>query len=168
MSNTITTKFEGLDDLVRRLRAVGAATQTVFQDAAFAGAQVIQRHANANAPGPHIGIEVVVENADRAVASIGPKKEKWFYRFREFGTKEHGPKHKKTRFQSYLRRVGATVSDRRVAMLRWYEGGHPIFARKVRGVAAKPFLQPAVQRTDEIVEAVGDVYLQAIMEKTKS
>lgn len=166
MSNAITTKFEGLDTLTRRLRATGAATQAVFLDAAEAGARVIQRHANANAPGPHIGIEVKAENAERAVASVGPKKEKWFYRFRESGTKEHGPKHKKTRFQSYLKKVGATVSDRRVAMLRWYENGQPIFARKVRGVSAKPFLQPAMQRTDEIVEAVGEVYLRAIREKT--
>lgn len=166
MSNTITTKFEGLNELTRRLRAVGAASQSVFMKAATAGAQVVQRHANANAPGPHIGIEVKAENAERAVASVGPKKEKWFYRFREFGTKEHGPKHKKTRFQSYLRRVGAKVRDRRVSMLRWYENGQPIFARRVRGVSAKPFLQPAMQRTDEIVDAVGEVYLQAIMEKT--
>lgn len=166
MSDTITAKFEGLDELTRRLRATGAATQSVFREAAEAGAQVIQRHANADAPGPHIGIEVKVESTVRAVASVGPKKEKWFYRFREFGTKEHGPRHKKTRFQSYLKKVGATVNDRRVAMLRWYEGGQPIFARKVRGVSARPFLQPAVKRTDEIVEAVGEVYLQAIMEKT--
>jgi len=166
MSGTITTKFQGLDQLTRRLRAAGAATQSVFREAAEAGGRVIQRHANANAPGPHIGIEVKAENAERAVASVGPKKEKWFYRFREFGTKEHGPKHKKTRFQSYLRKVGATVSDRRVSMLRWYVNGQPIFARRVRGVSAKPFLQPAMQRTDEIVDAVGEVYLKAIMEKT--
>jgi HK97 gp10 family phage protein len=167
MSGTITTKFQGLDELTRRLRATGAATQSVFREAAEAGGRVIQRHANANAPGPHIGIEVKVENAERAVASVGPKKEKWFYRFRELGTKEHGPKHKRTRFQSYLKKVGATVSDRRVSMLRWYVNGQPIFARRVRGVSAKPFLQPAMQRTDEIVDAVGEVYLQAIMEKTR-
>lgn len=166
MTDTITAKFEGLDELTRRLRAVGAGTQAVFREAAEAGAQVVQRHANANAPGPHIGVVVDVQSAERAVASIGPKKEKWFYRFREFGTKEHGPKHKKTRFQSYLKKVGSTVSDKRVSMLRWYEGGQPIFARKVRGVSAKPFLQPAMQRTDEIVEAVGEVYRRAILEKT--
>ncbi len=166
MTGTITTKFEGLDELTRRLRATGAATRSVFRDAAEAGGSVIQRHANANAPGPHIGIEVKAESADRAVASVGPKKEKWFYRFREFGTKAHGPKHKKTRFQSYLRKVGATVSDSRVSMLRWYQNGQPIFARRVRGVAAKPFLQPAMQRTEEIVDAAGKVYLQAIMDKT--
>jgi HK97 gp10 family phage protein len=166
MTGTITTKFEGLDDLTRRLRAAGAATRSVFREAAQAGGEVIQRHANANAPGPHIGIEVKAENAERAVASVGPKKEKWFYRFREFGTKDHGPKHKKTRFQSYLRRVGANVSDKRVSMLRWYQNGQPIFARRVRGVSAKPFLQPAMQRTEEIVEAVGEVYLRAITEKS--
>ncbi|MDL1909695.1 hypothetical protein FBQ81_03225 [Chloroflexi bacterium CFX6] len=166
MTDTITTKFEGLDELTSRLRACGAATQAVFREAAEAGAQVVQRHASANAPGPHIGVEVVVESSGRAVASIGPKKEKWFYRFREFGTKGHGPKHKKTRFQSYLKKVNSTVSDKRVSMLRWYEGGQPIFARRVRGVSARPFLQPAMQRTDEIVDAVGDVYRRAILEKT--
>lgn len=166
MADTISAKFEGLDELTRRLRACGAGTQAVFREAAEAGARVVQRHANANAPGPHIGIEAAVENAGRAVASIGPKKEKWFYRFREFGTKEHGPKHKKTRFQSYLKKVGSTVSDKRVSMMRWYEGGQPIFARKVRGVSAKPFLKPAMERTEEIVEAVGEVYLRAILEKT--
>lgn len=167
MTDKITVTFEGLDDLTRRLQACGAATQAVFREAAEAGAQVVQRHANANAPGPHIGIEVVVENAGRAVASIGPKKEKWFYRFHEFGTKAHGPRHKKTRFQSYLKKVGSTVSDTRVPMLRWYEGGQPIFARKVRGVTARPFLRPAAQRVSEITDAVGEVYLRAILEKTE-
>jgi len=166
MSNTITTKFEGLDELTRRLRAVGAATHLVFREAAGAGAHVVQRYAIANAPGPHIGVEIQVESDTKVTASIGPLKHKWFYRFRELGTKAHGPKHKKTRFQSYLKKVGSTVSDRRVSMMRWYQGGQPIFARKVRGVTARPFLQPAMQRTDEIVEAVGEVYLRAIKEKT--
>lgn len=166
MSDTVTAKFTNLSDVTRRLRAVGAASQAVFREAAEAGGRVVQRYAIANAPGPHIGIEVSAESSTRAVARVGPLKTKWFYRFRETGTKEHGPKHKKTRFQSYLKKSGSDLSDSRKSMMRWFVNGQPIFARKVRGVAKKPFMQPAIERVDEISDAVGEVYLQAILEKT--
>ena len=165
MSDTITAKFTNLNDVTRRLRSVGAASQAVFREAAEAGGRVVQRYAIANAPGPHIGIEVKVESSTRSVAFVGPLKNKWFYRFRETGTKEHGPKHKKTRFQSYLKKSGSDLSDNKKSMLRWFVNGQPIFARKVRGVSKKPFMQPAIERVDEITDAVGQVYLQAILEK---
>jgi len=166
VSDTVTAKFTNLSDVTRRLRAVGAASQAVFREAAEAGGRVVQRYAIANAPGPHIGLEVSAESSTRAVARVGPLKTKWFYRFRETGTKEHGPKHKKTRFQSYLKKSGSDLSDSRKSMMRWFVNGQPIFARKVRGVAKKPFMQPAIERVDEISDAVGEVYLQAILEKT--
>lgn len=162
---TTSTRFEGLDALTQKLREVGAASQAVFMQAAETGGRVVQQAAIMNAPGPGIGIEVALEGG-KAVASIGPLKSKWFYRFREFGTKAHGPKHKQTRYQKDMKRAGIGTSDKRRSMMRWYAGGSPIFARRVRGVAAKPFLQPAMERTDAIVGAVGNVYMNAIREKT--
>ncbi len=172
MSRTITTKFEGLAELTRKLRATGAATQSVFREAAEAGAMVIQRHANANAPGPHIGIEVKVENTKRAVASVGPEKEKWFYRFHEKGTVAHRAIGKASNvnsrsFKRYLKRIGRSdLANTIRPMMRLGPPGTKIFAHRVQGVAKRPFLEPAIQRTDEIVEAVGEVYLRAIKEKT--
>lgn len=163
---SVSARFVNLNDVTRRLREVGAAGERVFREAARSGGAVVQRHAIANAPGPHIGLEVITESPTRAVVAIGPLKEKWFYRFRESGTKEHGPRHKKTRFQSYLKKSGSTLSDSRKSMMRWYSGGKPIFARRVRGVAKKPFMQPAIERVDDISTAVGKVYLDAIMEVT--
>ncbi len=168
--STITTRFEGLDALTRKLREVGAASRSVFREAAEAGAHVVQRHAIANAPGPHIGVEIEVESGTKATASIGPLKHKWFYRFREFGTKAHKAKkgRGKRSFYSYLKKIGRSdlAATEPVPVMAWKQGGQSIFARKVRGVSAKPFLQPAIQRTDEIVDAVGAVYLRAIKEKT--
>ena len=158
--------FPNLDAALRQMREVGAASQRVFRQAAETGGRVVQQAAIANAPGPGIGIEVEVESSTRAVASIGPLKSKWFYRFRETGTKAHGPKHKQTRYQKDIKRAGIGTSDKRRSMMRWYQGGSPIFARRVRGVAAKPFMRPAMERTGEITEAVGAVYMAAIREKT--
>ncbi len=167
---SVSAKFVNLNDVTRRLREVGAAGERVFREAARSGGAVVQRHAIANAPGPHIGIEVTTESPTRAVVAIGPLKEKWFYRFRESGTKAHNAKGSKESrsFKRYLKRIGREdlAATEPVPVMRFYSGGKPIFARRVRGVAKKPFMQPAIERVDDISTAVGKVYLDAIMEVT--
>jgi HK97 gp10 family phage protein len=138
----------------------------VFRDAAEAGAKVVQSRANSDAPGPHIGIDVDIDG-QRAVAKIGPLKAKWYYRFREFGTQAHGAKRKSTRFQRWAKRQRISVTDTAKPAMRWFENGQPIFRRKVSGIPARPFLQPAMQHPGAIIEAVGAVYLKAIEEAAR-
>lgn len=163
MSDAIRMDFNNLDEITRRLRAVGGASESVFRNAAEAGGRVIRTAALSNAPGPEIGIEVVVESSSRATVSVGPLKNKWFYRFFETGTKAH--KARKSAFTKYLNRIGRTdLSATEPVPLMMWVGGR-FFAKKVKGVAARPFMKPAMERVDEISDAVGQVYLQAILEK---
>lgn len=170
MSDSIKATFPNLDDVTRRLRAVGAASQSVFMQAAEAGGRVVQRAAIANAPGPHIGINVEAESGTRAVASVGPLKSKlaFFYRYFEFGTKAHKAKGtaEDRAFKKYLRKIGRQDLVNTEPHMTMRSGGLWKTPKKVSGVTAKPFLRPAMERTNEIVEAVGNVYLAAIKEKT--
>lgn len=164
-----------LDEHNRRLKRLEAVTRIeVVSRALLAGGSLIQRAANAKAPGPHIGIEVLKGaklmrgwrsaapqgiKPDALYVAIGPVKEKWWYRFFEFGVKSHGvARRKRTRYQQNLRKQGVSISkarkyrtgakqkrttaSTRPAMV-FTIGGKLIFARKVRGFAAKPFLRPA-------------------------
>jgi HK97 gp10 family phage protein len=166
---TIRATFTNLDEITRRLRAVGAASESVFRQAAEAGARVVQNSAISNAPGPSIGVEVEVESSTRVVASVGPLKDNWYYKFFEFGTKAHKAKATSAkRFKRYLNKIGRAdlAASEPVPMMSWGQGGQAIFAKRVRGVAKKPFLEPAIQNVDGITAAVGDVYMRAILEKT--
>jgi hypothetical protein len=169
VSNNIQVTFPNLDDVTRRLRAVGAASQLVFRDAAEAGGRVVQKAAIANAPGPGIGIEVAAESSTRAVASVGPLKNKWFYKFHEKGTKAHkatGKGSESKSFQKYLKRIGRSdLASTIQPMMRLGPPGVAIFARKVKGHSGKLFMEPALKQVGEISAAVGEVYLDAILEK---
>jgi len=163
MSDAIKMDFKNLDEITRRLRAVGGASESVFRNAAEAGGRVIRTAAISNAPGPSIGMEVMVESSSRATVSVGPLKNKWFYRFHETGTRAH--KAKKSAFTKYLNRIGRSdlSATEPTPMMMWVGG--KFFAKKVSGIAARPFMKPALERVGEISDAVGAVYLQAILEK---
>jgi HK97 gp10 family phage protein len=175
MSGTVKVTFQGLDTLTQRLRAVGAASQAVFCQAAEAGGRVVQSAAIANAPGPLIGLDVKAESNTRAVASVGPLRgnHSFYYRFFEFGTKAHSATGKaddtnSRSFKRYLKRIGRTdLASTVTPRMMMRSGGGWKTPQKVRGVAAKPFLRPAMERVEEITSAVGAVYEQAILEKAR-
>ncbi len=112
--------------------------------------------------------------ANGIYAVIGPDTQHWYYRFAEYGTKAHGVgKRKRTRYHQYLGKQGVktsaarkmktgaqqrrSVASTRPAMVFTIDG-KLIFARKVRGKAAKPFLRPAMDsKGDTAINAVGVV-----------
>lgn len=132
---SVSLEWKGLDELQNKISYLSdSEARSVFRQGVSAGAKVVRDYAKASAPGPEI-IFKTKSSADSAEAEIGPVKAKWYYKFAETGTQAHGPKRKKNKF------------------MRWNENGKLILARRVRGVRAKPWLQPALNDHLEEVEA---------------
>ncbi len=134
--------LKGDKELIAALKKTGANVDGILVQAVVAGASVIQGAANAKAPGPHIEINAHPKRRGKIRVDIGPDKDHWYYMFFETGATPHriGPKNRK--------------------MLRFYEGGEPVFAHAVShpGMPARPYLRPALdEREGDAVDAVGRV-----------
>jgi HK97 gp10 family phage protein len=162
------------------------------------GGEVIGDAAAAKAPGPYI-VTMVMTGAELArgwksagkqgvkpeglYAVIGPDAQHWYYRFAEYGVKGHGvSKRKRTRYQqfasknkmkrstltSYTTGKARNVSGTRPVMA-WMSGGKMIFARKVSGFPAKPFLRPAVDsKGDAAIKVLGVELGKEIMKAARA
>ena len=94
--SNIRVTIEGDEELLKKLRALGAGVEQILETAVLAGAEIVKDSANRLAPGPHIEAEVTEKSRTKATAEIGPDKEHWYYRFFETGTAVHEIKpHKK-------------------------------------------------------------------------
>lgn len=138
-------QIEGGDELIKKLERMGVDVGQVLDEAVQAGAEVIADAANPLAPEPVIEAQIVGANADGATAEVGFPEEKWYLRFFETGTSPHyipGPL--TIQFEG----------DEEVSVVPGAR--HP-------GMAARPFLRPAFDRTagdganSEAARAVGDV-----------
>lgn len=110
--------------------------------------------------------------SDGIYVAIGPDRTHWYYRFMEYGVKAHSVgRRKRTRYQQHLGKQGVRISkarkyrtgakqarttgSTRPAMVFTIDG-RLIFARKVAGFAARPFLRPAVDsQGDAAIAALG-------------
>ena len=101
------------------------------------GAKVVKKYAQSGAPGPGIAFKTLRGGPEYGTALIGPNAKNWWYDFFEWGTKEHGPK----------------IKGRKAMVLK--KTGSGIFARKVRGITARPFMRRALEsHVDEIYRAI--------------
>jgi len=134
---SIKADFQGLDDMLNKIAYLSnAEARSVFRNGVTAGARVVLKYAKAKAPGPGVSYKTK-SSGDEAEAEIGPLKKNWYYRFAETGTQAHGPKRKKNVFMT------------------WRENGKLIRAKRVRGVKARPWLQPALdEHVPEVQEAI--------------
>lgn len=136
----ISVHLQGGEELMRKLQAMQADVADVIERATQAGAEVVADAARADAPGPFIAVEVERNARGKAVARIGPDKDHWYYRFFETGTAPH-----------------EIVGD---PFLVFTAYGKLFRIRKVwnNGMAARPFLRPALDRnTDAATSAFGSV-----------
>lgn len=184
----ITIDPKSLAEFNRRLEKLAAAVrEEVVRAALAAGGGVIQSAAEQKAPGPHIGVEVM-KGAElmkgwrsakaqgikphALYAAIGPDKEHWYYRFVEYGVKAHGvTRRKRTRKEINARlsqgrearaRIRRQFAGKRPAMVFTIDG-KLIFARKVKGFAAKPFLRPAADsQGPAAMQVIGQVLRREI------
>jgi HK97 gp10 family phage protein len=172
--------------------------EAIVKEALLAGGEVVHDAVERRAPGPHIEVEFAKGsqlNTGRATGDmkkeirssglyvvVGPDKEHWHYRFSEFGSSEHGvSKRKRTRFKQYASRHNISASALRTykngkarkagnlkPVMSWMQGGKRIFARKVRGMAAKPFMRPGVDESEkETMQAIMQVLIREIKKASK-
>lgn len=184
----ITIEPKSLAEFNRKLeRLAKAVREEVVTLALAAGGAVIESAAEQRAPGPHIGVEVMKGSElmkgwrsgaaqgikpNALYVAIGPDKEHWYYRFHEYGVKAHSvTKRKRTR-----KEIDARIAQGREArsrLKRQFAGKRPamvfsidgklIFARKVKGYAAKPFLRPAADsQGPAAMQAIGAVLKREI------
>lgn len=154
------------DRAMKRLEQ--AVRREVVERALLAGGGIIHNAAENKAPGPYIEIEIMTGaelmkgwssagaqgiKSDGVYAVIGPDEKHWYYRFQEYGVKAHGVKRRKRTRKEITLRAQSPRSSRR-SIKKSFAGKRPsmvfmidgklIFARKVKGHAAHPFLRPAV------------------------
>lgn len=148
MAKGFRAELEGDEELIKKFFSMEKEFAAgVLEEAAQAGAEVVKDEANRNAPGPHIDTDLNKKTRDYAKVDIGPKKEKWYYRFFETGTGPHEvtPKNAGGLELMYL---GEMI----VRMIT-----HP------SGMAAQPFLRPAHdEKRGEAEEATGKKFIEAI------
>lgn len=164
---TLSIDPDSLAEVNRRFEALSKAMrEEIVRDALKAGGEIILAAAKSKAPGPYVFLDVlkasemkqlVGKKLGRQVkqgslyAVIGPDKDHWYYRFKEFGVQAHGVgRRKMTRplqnalknrvHRARVRTAQGRKSIRyRPALLLQGE----VFAKRVRGFHATPFLRPA-------------------------
>lgn len=141
--NGVRVQLEGLNELLAKLEKLGDAADEALGAAVEAGADELKRRMVPNAPGPHIEVELRYLGGGRVIYYVGPDKAHWYYRFFESGTMTH------------------VVLPRRMRALKIGEkyaaGAIP------RGMAAKPFMRPAVDEgKPKVSAAIGEVLKKAV------
>lgn len=129
-------EIEGSAELLRKLRSLHDGAGQVVGGATRAGADLVESTAEAQAPGPHIDVELVAQTNDKAEYAIGPDKDHWYYVFIERGAVAHTIKGNPLVFRG---RSGLVVTK---------QVQHP-------GMAARPFLRPALKRKEQISGRMG-------------
>lgn len=124
---TRTIRVRGVAEVVAALERHGANVEAALETITQAAASVVRERAAVNAGGD-LGASMVQETTERkprrVVVAVGPHKDRWYAKFREFGAKAHP-----------IRAIRAKVLK---IEGRFVAGsvGHP-------GVSADPFLRPA-------------------------
>lgn len=141
-ADRITVTLEGGEALVQALRALDGQVKAALRRATLAASEPVVDVANAKAPGPHIEAEVVSATENRVTVAVGPDKEHWYYRFAERGAAAHEI-------------TGVPlIFEGRAGMIRTASVSHP-------GMAARPFLRPAMDEESGAAEAAMGATLRA-------
>lgn len=137
-------------EVLRQLEKVGLVVKDVLKEATLEGAEVVREAAEDKAPGPHIEKDVTEKKKEKVSVDVGPDEDHWYYRFIEMGAQPHeiSPKNAKA-----LKLVGGSGSEEVGFAARV---GHP-------GMAARPFLRPAVDSNKEkVARVIGDVIIEKL------
>ena len=139
MGSSFDVKLEGGEDLIAALRRMDVNVKSELRAAVSAGAEIVREAANGLAPGPHIAMRVAKATQTVVEVDIGPKAEKWHYRFFETGAAPHEIKGKP--LLAFQGERGLVVTPI-IPM-------HP-------GMGASPFLRPALESNEgTATDAVG-------------
>lgn len=143
MAGRSRVELVGEAELRDKIRRLGDLVRQANSKAARAGAEPIQEEANRNAPGPHVlALQSKINSTeDQAIVDIGPDKEHYYYQFIETGATAHEIKGKGV--LAFMGRKGLVITK----------------AVKHPGIAAKPFLRPAMAHNrDAAQKRAGEVF----------
>lgn len=144
-------KVTGTEKIEQNLKKmiVGEVIRAALIKVVTAGAEVLLEEAASNAPNPSdVGMRVTTKTKTKAVAKVGPVKDKWYLRFMETGATRHEIKGYPLIFEG----VSGDV-------IKTFAVDHP-------GMAARPFLRPAMDRKgDEAMEAGGKAFWNAMVKQ---
>jgi len=141
MSNDFSLKIEGTDEIIAKLRQIGAKATDVATDAVMAGAEIARAEAAKKAAQTSKKLadgmlkEPVTTTSDEAVVKVGPDKELFWGIYFEFGTSPHH----------------ITPDEAKALQITLDQ-----FASNVDysvGLEAQPFLRPALDTTADAVQA---------------
>lgn len=143
---SVTVRLEGGEELLRKLSQLDLNVRRELRAAGVAGAEVVKAVANGMAPGPHV--EINVERAAGTVVevAIGPDAEHWYYRFHERGAVAHE-----------IRGAALLAFDGASGLVITPRVSHP-------GMAAQPFLRPAMDESDGTASDAMGARLRAAVE----
>lgn len=148
MPGAMRVKLEGFGELVNDLKKMDADVNAILDDALRAGASVIERLADAKAPGPHIEQSEIKRTASKVEVEIGPDKEHFYYLFFETGATAH--EIRAGNAQALL--FGGLEGDQYTSRV-----SHP-------GMAASPYLRPALDTgKSAAIDAVERVLRGAVL-----
>lgn len=144
---TLRVELDGEEEIRAILQRIGEAAAQAVADATEAGAEVAVSVAKQRAPGPHIVAEIAKSTVGMAEFDIGPDKEHWYYQFFETGAGRH--------------EIDASVKR----ALKFSMGSDEVIVRRANhpGMAAEPFLRPALDENKESIQAaMGKVFMQTL------
>lgn len=150
MANTTTVKIEGGENLLKELQALGGNVRSTARTAMRNGAKVVQAAAELNAAsiavhaGKHTRIQATSLAMGVITMAVAPSKKKWYFRYFETGVTPHQIRGKPLVF----------MGDSGLVVIG--SANHP-------GMAAKPWLRPAMDSTSPAaVAAIGETLRTAI------
>lgn len=164
---TLSIDPDSLAEVNRRFEALSKAMrEEIVRDALKAGGQIILNAAKSKAPGPYVFMDVLTASEFKQLvgkklgrqvkqgslyAVIGPDKDHWYYRFKEFGVQAHGVG-RRTQSRSMQNALKNRVHRARVRTAQGRKAIRyrpalllqgEVFAKRVQGFHARPFLRPA-------------------------
>ncbi len=154
MSKKTYARLENADELRAKFDELGSRVRASVVTAVHAGAEVVAEAADLDAPADaQLEIKTLEKRGQSVLLGVGLDRNHWYYKFFETGATAHEIKAHDAAAMVFAGRDGLVVT-----------GGvqHP-------GMAARPFLRPALDgRRDEVVAMIGDVLraeIEAVAEK---
>lgn len=144
-------KLEGFNELITKMNQMGYAARAAAKNATEKGAKEVEAEADRKAPRKDaIGIELEEQTARQVTFKIGLKKSKWYLRFFEFGVQ---PQEVNTGGYFVFEGDSGDVITKTVQR---------------EGMAAQPFLRPAIKESKErVTRVMGEVFREMVMRFTK-
>lgn len=142
----------GLDKFVRDAKDIGANAPTVVKGAIFNSVNKIQSEARQRAAHRTGTLQrSILTSVDYPVGQVHVEEK--YGVFIEEGTGIYG-------------KSGQPITPKKAKVLAWSKGGNMVFAKRVKGMRAKPFFKPGIEASAEYISEqfakVMDIFINAL------